>query len=75
MTGLEPTECHMSGEELNGCMGAVHWVPCAMCGEAAGAAPALTLAPKCRAFSCSSGGERDGGEAGKEGACVVEAPK
>ena len=72
VTGLEPTECHMSGEELNdgACMGAEHWVPCAMWVEAvAGAAPALALtpAPKCRAFSCCcrSGGVRDG-EAGKE---------
>lgn len=61
----------MSGEELNdgGCMGAEHRVPCAMWVEAvAGAAPALTPAPKCRAFSCCcrSGGVRDGGEAGKE---------
>jgi hypothetical protein len=41
-----------------------------MWGEAAGAEPALTLAPKCKAFSCRSRGEPDVGEVGKEGAWV-----
>lgn len=52
----------MSDEELNGCMEAV---PCEMWGEGAEGGPALTLAPKCRAFSGWSRGEPVVGEVGK----------
>ncbi len=38
-----------------------------MWGEATGAEPALTLAPKCKGFSCWSRGEPDVGEVGKDG--------
>ena len=57
----------MSGEEVNGGMGAVPWTVCEMWGEGAEGGPALTLAPKCRAFSCWSRGERVVGEVGKGG--------
>ena len=53
----------MSDGELNGCMeaAAAATAPCEIWGEAVG-----PLAPKCRAFSCSSRGERDVGEVGNE---------
>lgn len=62
----------ISGEEVNGCMGA----PRDWWGEVAGAEPALTLALKGKELSRGSHGEPEVGEAGKlleDGLCERDA--